>query len=188
MKISLETPSTVEPITLELAKSHMRETSTAQDALIERVYIKAARKAIEDLVGGSLINQTWKCFLDGFPTENCIELPRSPLVSVTHVKYYDENNVLQTLDPSTYQVDTYSKTGKLALVYQEVWPATYYELLNSVEVQFVSGYGTSPESVPEPVIQALLLTVAHMYENRTTLEIPMGVSQLVSQYQTYTFL
>jgi uncharacterized phiE125 gp8 family phage protein len=38
-----------------------------------------------------------------------------------------------------------------------------------IQVQFEAGYGNTPENVPEPLRQAILMVVAELYEKRVSL-------------------
>ena len=46
----------------------------------------------------TLAETTFEAYLDAFPEDETIELPRSPVSAVASVKYYDEDGVLTTLD------------------------------------------------------------------------------------------
>jgi hypothetical protein len=90
---------------------------------------------------------------------------------VTHVKYRDTSNVLQTLSSSLYLVRTNTLVGNVELLTGS-WPATYTHP-RAVEIQFVAGY-----TVPTKLLQrAVLFMVAHYAkikepttaENRVTL-------------------
>ena len=63
-------------------------------------------------------------------------------------------------------------------------------IANCIEIDFVAGHGDTPSDVPQPIRQALLLLIAHWYENREPVEIgatattiPAGVSELLMPYR-----
>jgi uncharacterized phiE125 gp8 family phage protein len=105
-----------------------------------------------------------------------IYIPRPPLQSIVSVTYYDQDNTLQTLDPSQYLVDTYSKPARLLPAPDTVWPATKARP-NAVEITFRCGYGDAAVNVPEGIRNWMLMRVGAAYENRE--EIVVG-SRLVS--------
>ena len=169
-------PPAVEPVSLAEAKLHMRVDLDDDDALIQKL-IEAARRHTEDFTSRSLITQTWKLTLDRFPESlllwrwdawtcsNVIELPKPPLQSVTSVKYYDPDGVLQTLAASKYLVDAVTEPGRIAPVTGEFWPATQ-DRINAVEIIYVAGYGAAAANVPAGLLAAIKLLLANWYENR----------------------
>jgi uncharacterized phiE125 gp8 family phage protein len=46
------------------------------------------------------------------------------------------------------------------------WPTIDLCPLNPIQIQFVCGYGSDPSDVPKQIIQAILIQVAELYENR----------------------
>ncbi len=158
----------VEPVDVGTAKAHMHVTASveAQDTLIGSL-ITAARRKAEAELGRALITQTWKLYLDTFPGNlGIIKLPYAPLQSVTHIKYYDEESVQQTMDAEDYQVDTKDEPGRIKPEEDVTWPSVHAWKFNPIEIQYIAGYGDSPDDVPEEIRQAMLLMIAHWFENR----------------------
>lgn len=156
---------TVEPVSLADVKLHIRHDAsvgTTEDAMLTR-WIKGARERAEHLAQRALCTQTWQQTLDLFPS--AIELPWSPVQSVSFVKYYDENNALQTLDPTDYKADIRGRsTGYIVPAYGVAWPSTYPEI-NAVSVEWVAGYGAAAD-VPACVVDWMLLIIEDRYNNR----------------------
>lgn len=151
-----------EPITLAELKDHLLETSSDRDSAYLRA-ITAARMAIDGrhgVLGRALMTQTWELTLPTFPDR--IELPLPPLQSVTSIKYRDSSNVLQTLDPAQYIVD--SSCEPAVIVPTTTWPSVYGQLLEGVTVKFVAGYA-SAAMVPDALKHALLIRVQMMVDN-----------------------
>jgi uncharacterized phiE125 gp8 family phage protein len=106
---------------------------------------------------------------------------------VTHVKYQDTDDAQQTLSSDNYIVSTSETIGKIVLKSGETFPDLRDDLVDSVEVQFICGYGLA-SAVPAHIKQAILLTVGHWYENRETTiagatiaEVPMATKAILSQ-------
>lgn len=189
MTYKLLSPPAEEPITLAEAKLHLRETGTDQDALITRL-IRVARGHVESATNRALMLQTWDLYLDefecdGFEQELTIYQP--PFQSVTHIKYTDDQGVLQTMDAADYQVDNKTEPARIVPAYGEVWPSTQ-KILNAVNVRFIAGYDTAAD-VPDEIKQAMLLLVGHLFENREAIivgtivaEPPMAVRSLLGPY------
>lgn len=179
----LVTPPAIEPLTLAEAKDHLRVDSTDEDSLIEPL-ITAARIYAETFTRRAFITRTYDLFLDGFPAETEICLPRPPLQSVTYLKYTDLGGNLVTISSGDYIVDTASQPGRLSLQYLKFWP-TYQQIANSVRLRFVAGYGNAAADLPRSLQQAMLLIIGHWYENRETVapgalaEVPMAAQSLL---------
>lgn len=174
MGLSIVTHPTVEPVTTAELKKQLEiaNSDTAHDAHLERL-IKGARRVAERETRKSLITQTWKLTGPEFPygTFN-LWLPRPPLQSVTHVKYYDWSGVQQTWSSDEYLVITTTTPGRVDLHPDYTWPTTQASRDNAVEIQYVAGYGGDTDDVPEELRQAIQALAAYWFEVRTTMEIP----------------
>lgn len=193
MPLVLQTAPAVEPVTLIEAKAHLRVATTDDDTYITTL-ISVARKHVETITNRALINQTWDYFLDDFPVKDRIVIPLSKLSSVTSVKYTDSDNVQTVFASSSYIVDAYTDPGQIVLAYGASWPSYTPRPINAVEIRLVAGYGAAASAVPEPIKQAMLLLIAHWFENREMLsdvnmkEIPETVNALLWPYRVIYFV
>lgn len=162
MPLVLVTKPGKEPVSLEMAKEHLRVDDNDSDGYIGTL-IFVARQYAEHYLRRALITQTFDYYLDGF--SNAMEIPRGKLQSVTHVKYIDTNGDTQTLASSVYSVNTYADPGIVELGYSQSWPSVR-DVSNTVNIRFVCGYGTDQEDVPEAIRQAILIHISTLYENR----------------------
>lgn len=153
----------VEPLTVDEVRRHIRDLDTIDDAELEE-YIKCARDYAEDMQNRQLITATYKLYLDAFPSE--IKLPMPPLQSVTSIEYIDTEGVEQPLAASVYQVDTDSQPGRIKLDYAQNWPSTRGGDYDTVTVTYVAGYGDAASSIPPKTKQAIRLAVALQAEMR----------------------
>lgn len=194
MALSLVTAPATEPITLDEAKAHLRVSITDDDALITALIV-AARERAEQETRRALITQTWDATGRYFP--GVIRLPKPPLISITHLKYFDTANVEQTLDAATFYKTAApagpdASPGRISLRYGQVWPSVYAEE-DVVTVRFVAGYGGTA-SVPQTIKQGMLLAIGHWYANRETAvvgtivaDLPLGSKALWSAFDARTF-
>jgi uncharacterized phiE125 gp8 family phage protein len=179
---------TVEPLSLTEAKLDLKIDSTDENDLIE-ILIKAARETVEIRTGRSLITQSRAIKMDYFPCTDTIRIPNGPVQAITHIKYYDDDEVLQTLSASDYWVDADSDIARV--VVKDSWPSTE-DRPNAVIITYTCGYGAAGSNVPAPLRKAMLFILGHLYENRQNvivsgsstgvLEIPMGAEYLMSNY------
>jgi len=163
---------TSEPLTTAEAKAQIRSVQSLEDTLVD-TYVKAARQAAEHHLARGLLTQTWTLALSEFV--NVIPLPMAvPLASVTSVKYYDVDNVQQTLPTTVYEVDTKSRPGRVALKAGQTWPAVNSERrVNRIEIAYVLGY-TASTSIPADIMQGIRMYVGLMDTNRDGLDPTTG--------------
>ena len=189
----LVTPPTEEPITLEEAKLHLRVESEQEeeDALILGL-VKAARAFVENETGRAMLTQTWRVYLDRFPTrfyrDTAITLPVVPVQSITSVSYYNEAGVLTVFPGGSYVVDLASEMGRIVTGVSIAWPSTY-DIPNAVVVELVAGY-PNVGAIPAPLVAAMKLLIGHWYESResvvvgtSAMAIPLGVDALLAPYR-----
>lgn len=163
-KFKLITAPAVEPVLKDdLPKDQIRVSGTDEDDLIDS-YIKSARRIAEKTQNRALITQTWEMYLDAFNDEEIL-IEKCPVSGITSVKYFDTDNSEQTIDAGNYELDSVSEPARLRPTSGNSWPSTY-DKYNAVTIRFTAGYGTAGSDVPEETIDAILMIVAHFYENR----------------------
>jgi len=164
MYLKLITAPAAEPVSIDEFKSHGRIDIADEDTLIA-AYIKAARRQVEKIARRALVTQTWDLYLDKFPKESTLKIPRPPLQSVTSIKYYDPDDSESTFPASSYVVDAVTEPGRVVLKSGETWPSDTLRVVNGMIVRFVAGFGLVAD-VPDEYKQAIKLLVSHWYENR----------------------
>lgn len=178
--IQVITPPSVYPVTLEQMKLHLRVDDEGSpdthpdDDLIE-AQIGAATEWCEDYLDYAIVEQQLKLFIDYFPSTRYLTLPRSKLISIDLVQYYDTNGDLQTWDSANYSADTASTEGRLLLLPTSEWPETQ-ERIQAVQVTYTAGYPSDDNSpadyrvnIPKRVVAAIKLLVSDLYESRQQL-------------------
>jgi uncharacterized phiE125 gp8 family phage protein len=181
--ITLKTAPIDGPVEIEEVKSHLRIDSTDEDYYLQSL-INSARNFGEGFQNRAYNTQTWELWLDDFPSDDFISLPRPPLQSVSSVKYYGTDNTEYTMSSADYFVDSKSEPGRVCLGYGKTWPTTSLRSFNGVCVTYVAGYAGQ---VPGNIKQAMLLLIGHWYENRESVSqvdlkpVPMTVDTLLWQ-------
>jgi uncharacterized phiE125 gp8 family phage protein len=221
--LKLVTPPAVEPVTLAQAKQHLVVDTgfTSDDALITAL-ITAARQHLEDYTHRAFFAQTWLLTVDNFPmripfdgtlragssgkhflyssiwkgTE--IALPKPACIWVESITYVDQTGTPQTLASNQYYVDPNSEPARIVPMPGMWWPYIQNYLPGSVQVTFQCGsYGDGVEvnTCPQTVVSAILMLVAHLYQNREATSevalqtVPFGVYALVAgeKFDAFTF-
>ena len=127
------------------AKDFLKVDTNADDTLIDNL-IKAATQSCEIY--------TNRYFLDTLVTQYAdkwvdIENLYNSLVSaITHIKYYDSDDSLQTLAGTVYLLDEVSQPARIGLKPNQSYP-NIANRINAIEVKYTVGYGTAASSVPE---------------------------------------
>jgi hypothetical protein len=184
MSLRIKTVPATEPVSLTDAKLFLRVDSTADNDLITTL-ITTARQIAEDYTLRAFITQTWNLWLDRFPWgrkepwwDGVVEasqrilnggaseiiIPRPPLISVTHLKTYNDANTATTYSADNYIVDTTSQPGRLFLENGAVWP-TDLRAAKAIDVEFVCGYGAAAD-VPAAIKHAIMMIMTNLYEKR----------------------
>lgn len=184
--LSVATAPTVEPVSLVEAKAHLRVTHNTDDQYIKTL-ISAARMHAEEVTRRCFVTQTLTLTYDSFPAWT-IRFPRNPVQSITSIAYLDNNGNSQTLNAANYRLDAQTLPARVTPIYGETWPTTY-PTTAAVTVTFVAGYGLST-TVPDPIKQAILLTVGTYYDSvrenvvleGSPVEVPQSAQWLLGPY------
>ena len=187
MSLILKTAPASEPVTTALVSSYCRVTDSDENTEIAAIAL-AARERVEADSGLCLISQTWLDYRACFPFVDFIRLPKAPLISVDSIKYYDEDNTLQTLSASYYVASPAGSIPAIVeLAYGYDWPTTY-DRQDAVVIEFKVGYA-SADVVPAAAKIAIKALARHLYDNRglvqsgtTITSIPAGYENLVASF------
>jgi len=145
--------------------------------------ISAAREWAEVVTRRALVETTYRMDLQGWPACGVIALPRPPLKTLTHVKYYDGANVLQTLASSSYQVSApigpWAPRAEIRPAAAVSWPSVY-DRVDAIQVTYIAGYASCPRAVKS----AVLILLTHLFEHRgdASQELPPAARALLSPY------
>jgi hypothetical protein len=85
-----------------------------------------------------------------------VQIRLAPIQSITHLKYYDRDDVLQTFIASDYYANLTSTPPEIRLKEAKQWPNTSLYRPNKVEVTMVAGYGSTAASVPRTAKLAIV--------------------------------
>ena len=207
--LSVQTAWTTKATSTADVKTHLRIDSgfTDDDTYIGTL-IDTAQNIIETYINRAITTQTLDLYLDRLPfysdlklqegmftapdieyNSNYIVLPKPPVASVTAVYYYDDSDTQSTFSSSKYYVDLINDQARIVLRTGESWPTvTETRNANAYQVRYVAGYGGASD-VPAPIVHAIKLLAAHLYENReavTSLSvnaIPYTIGAMLQPYK-----
>ena len=168
-------------------------TNTTADPQLT-LLIQMARDRAEQATSRALLTQTWDYYLDQFPNDIYIEIPKPPLASITSLKYKDTAGTLQTWAATNYIVEAPAgprcQCGRLGLVRSVVWPARYGAIADIV-IRFVAG-NTTAAGVPPMLKAAMLLDIGTLWAQREGVitgtivaDFPMGVPDIYRSFKAH---
>lgn len=187
MGLQLLTAPAREPVEIYEAQAWCRADSSEDTSVLE-LLISAARARVEDYTRRALVSQQWRFTADGFPRCGTLNIPLNPVVSIDSFSYLPApSGEAVTLTDEEFVADFSSAPARLAAPYGSSWPIARPQP-GSVIVDFTAGYvqtDASPETgtVPADLKIALLMIMAHMFENRESQEIPDGAKDLMFGYR-----
>ncbi len=132
----------------------------------------------------------------GFPTADSIELVRRPVQDgtagspPTHpapvLEYMDINGVIQTVDPTTYDVFA----NKITLLPGAFWPRAAARRQDVIRATYWCGYGETPDAVPSKLKTAIKYLAGWWYEMRVpvgtepTSEVMFTLNSLLAEFRS----
>ena len=188
MASTMTTPPAIEPVSLATAKAHLKVDHSHEDQLIANL-ITAARQHVEYETGMVMIDQDWSVYFNHWPENGQLVLPLVPVISISGVYVYGDDDVASQIDAAHYVTDTISRPARIVLRGSRQW-ANPGRIINGIEVKLKAGFGATDTDVPADLIEAILLLVAHWFENRqpvfhgeTIHTLPRSVSALLKPYR-----
>lgn len=195
-------------ISLADMKSYLRVDTTSEDALINDL-IDVATDMIKQYTRRAIITETLELILDrpsnsgadeldrlgdgvhnttrqsaqGWTNE--VDLPFIPIQSITSIKTYDTTNAESAMTSTDYELD--GDGGRIYLDTGISWPSSLRDR-EAMKIRYVAGYGSSPQDIPPAIRQALRMLVAHMYECRTSCDMPADCKKLLEPFKLYDTL
>jgi len=179
-----------EPVALGEAKAFLRVDGTDEDAFISTL-ITAARLHVEGTTARALIAQTWRLVCDDWPVSRIIDLPVAPVISLTTITAYDADGMGTSIALSQFQPETNVAPARLFLP-SGIAGAPALRERNGIEIDYVAGYGTEADDVPDDLKQAVLSLVGYWFEHRDAVVIagsgavvPPGFDRLIANYRVH---
>ncbi|WP_417310839.1 head-tail connector protein [Devosia sp.] len=178
----------VEPLALAEARAWLRLDTEAEDSLVTTL-IAAARLHVESLTGRALLTQSWRLVLDQWPADRVVTLPVAPLISLTAIRAFDDDDDEHMVPLAQFTPETGVHPARLLLPATVAgMPALRQRL--GLEIDYVAGFGAEPEAVPADIKAAMLQLVAYWFENRDAVlvagsgaVVPAGFDRALTPYR-----
>lgn len=141
------------------------------------------------ILGQCLEEQEWRQDFDGF---GCLRLPLWPIIAITSITWRDRAGQVTTIDSSDYDLRTDAAGAYVRFADGFSYPSEL-DRSAAISVTFSAGYPQAADpaasTVPAAIRAAILLLVAHWYQNREAVsdtgatELPLAVNSLVAPYR-----
>lgn len=188
---TLEGSPVEEPVTLAEARAHLRLDGEVGDNPLEDAavasLITAARQAAEEFTARIFTAALYELRVDAFAAK--IEFPVAPVRMITAITYIDPAGTSQIFEEDQYWFHDHSDEPALLAMPDMLYPATL-AMPGVVRITFTGGYDED-SPIPRAVVQAILLIIGHLYENRQDVvtsdkepfAMPMGSKAILWPYR-----
>lgn len=157
------------PVSLQEAKLHLRIASEDLDDGVD-LALRAAVEYCEAVTGRVLrVSYTVVQSYAGWPCLP-VRFDWNPAYSISHVKYYDADNTLQTVSSSLYRLSQGNAASVLEFDEDFTYP-TFYDRRDAVQVTYLAGYATVSD-VPACAKHAVLLALERDWGDTPANEVP----------------
>jgi len=200
--LKIHTAQTDNAITLAELKAYLKVDSSDDDTVLG-IIKQAVDSWAKEYTGRTLCTTTYQLFIDDLADQNIplqegiydgvdmnyaknhIILPFSPVASISHVKYYSDDDTATTWATTNYRLDNASVPSRFCLKRNISYP-TGLRPTNGFEIQYVAGYGGA-SNVPQQIKQACLLYGTYLFEHRgdsmQSIKAPLSATQLLTPYR-----
>lgn len=169
------TVTTVENIKLRIGIYHNERDSVILS------HIKAATDIAEQFTGRQLLLSTYQLVLPKF--ESYLYLPKPPLNQIIAIRYFDETDTQQNIDPNDRTKVQIAKDtiGRSILLFSEVLPTA--DRIDAVTIEFEAGYNSG---IPDGIMNAICLMVGGLYQNPvdSVEALPKASTNILRHYRT----
>ncbi len=150
--LNLKTDASTLAVDLAITKNFLKVDFGDDDELIIKM-IKTAASQCETHIGKTLVEKTYVYSLYELKSSSII-LPYSPIKSINEIKNSDLNNISAIIPSFDYILDNIG--GILNFIKK---PENFYRL----DIEYTAGLTT----INDELIQALLMHISRMYEDRS---------------------
>lgn len=184
-------PATL-PITLADVRAHLRAdpNDTSEDDYINSLMAAAVAFVDGDgMLGRAMITQTWAEYVSQSP--GWVRLGMGPFIALVSVQYYDDAGALQTATLGDFETRLQDDFVICKPKENREWPTADVRA-DAIKITYTAGFGAAAD-VPAGIKHALMLIVAHWYQNREAAteagmhNLPMAVDALIGNERVRWF-
>jgi len=164
MALTVTSAPSVEPITSAEAKEWLRiDTGDSSQDNVLTIEIKAVRQKVENYLRRALITQTISWEMNADDMRDPIEIPRSPVQSITSLTTTDESGGSETstvVTSTKYQLIE----GNYLKQRNEGWDINRRDRAGTLV--YITGYGDASTDIPQDIILVMFELLALRHERR----------------------
>jgi len=175
----LITPAAALPVTVQELKDNIGIFHPEKDAILA-LYLQSAVDYAQRFTGLQLMPAVWELQMSTY--YEFIKLSKSPFIGIVSVKYYDADNVLQTLVSETDYIVTSAYSG----IIQFKTDFVLYDRPDALQIRFNAGYADAA-TVPPLIKSAIILMAGKIYDNPvdSVENLPKASTNLLRQYRQW---
>lgn len=189
MALSRNTAPAIQPVDLDDIKRHVRRAFSTDDDTALQAYLDAAVAFLDGRdgrLGRCMINQIWLFDVEEWCPEVALPFPD---VSAVTVRYFDADDVEQTVAPDQYLLSG-GTAPSIRFVSGFAAPALAIDRIRPIVIEMTVGFGATADNVPAPLRHAIRMLVGHWFVNREAVaegaapgEVPLGFDALIAPYR-----
>ncbi len=170
--VKLITPTSLEFISLTEAKAHLKVTSSDEDTLIQ-TYLNGAIQRVENYRQSNIMSAEFELYAPYFDYN--MNLQKHPVTAINSVKYYDEDNVLQTVSASNYRLHDFRVPARLEFDEDYYFPDVY-DREYPVVINFQAGFTYAASAQYQNIKVVTLGELGTINEIRQSEMVGMGLA------------
>jgi len=149
------------PIDAATMRTYMVDVESSDDPLITAL-IEDAVDEIEGRTDIILQTCTGKAYFSAW--QDCYSFDHRKIRSITSIKYFDSNDVEQSVDPSQYYLD--QRTSEIIFSSKYDFPDLSENKVRPITIEVSLGWLLADSDFPRRLRQALRKLVTYYHENR----------------------
>jgi uncharacterized phiE125 gp8 family phage protein len=143
------------------AKKHLYVDTSLDDSMIDG-FVLTATELLEEELYISIPEQTWVRSYSQWPLKTTFM--RGPATAIVEIRYWDEDDVQQTLDVNNYEIIKFDKHTQLMVKPNISLPTISSDRREPIEVEYTAGWPVA--NIPKPLLNAIKMVCTDLYENR----------------------
>ncbi len=160
----ITSPSTLDIVNIDQVRDFIRVDEDAADNGLLTLMRYAAKGCAESYTNRILLSSTAKAYYSDF--EDTLYLPYGKATAITHIKYYDSTNTLQTISSANYTLVSHGALSPYIVFDSDYSFPSIGDHPLPIQVTFTAGYSTA-DDVPPAIVLGILNLISDFYDNRT---------------------